>query len=346
MTHEPDRSIAMHRIIAILLFLFVAIAVDCSARMTTLRFDSLGCSIGVPDSWHRDAERERPLGNGDVNVLLSARRIIGGDSVDVMLVTELVHFTDRVNVADIVAFFGSGVVLDTSRPWMLGGVQAICLKGAMPDGKHIRVLNAHIKYRIYTLVFGSNRTELFDDADVEAIRASFSFIGEPAFPVLDFTRAPTLDFKFPGESADVALPSSWQRMTRRENPDEGTILVAGVDGPDSTMMVVATRDVPHAFSLDREKVMENILIGLERGSEITSKGNSTLGGVEAFDVSGYIPGRKRYYRNLVVIVNSRMFMVNISSQRKEATSEVETRPILAGISFLATPDPPSSDTKE
>lgn len=338
----------MRRIIPFVLILLIAIAVDCSAQMTTLHFDSLGCSIGLPDSWRRDAAREGPVGNGDANVLLSAKRIIGTDSVDVMLLAILTYASEKVDVAEatveMVKSFGDGIALDTRRRWTLGGAEAVCVGGTIQNGKRFRSLMVFTRYRIYQFMFGSNRRELLDDADVEAIRASFSFIGEPTFAALNFTRVVTTRFTFAQEGIDVTIPASWARNTRAENPPDGMILVADdVAGPDSTMLMVHTMGVFAMPSIRIPEFKEAILADLRTGSDIESTGYATLGGIEALEVTGYMPQEKRHYRSLFAVANHRVYLVMINSLRKEATSEAETRPILAGFSFIGTPELPSSD---
>ncbi len=337
----------MGRIIPFVLILLIAVAVGCAAQMTTLHFDSLGCSIGLPDAWRRNTAREGPVGKGEVTILLSAVKVIGADSVDVMLTGAMTQFSEQVDVADLAEgkaqAFGEGVALDTRRRWTLAGADAVCFSGTLRNGKRIRSLMVITKNRLYSLICGSNRRELLDDADVEAIRASFSFIGEQKFPVLDFARVVPTRFTFAQEGIDVTIPASWARNTRAENPPDGMILVADdVAGPDSTMLMVHTMGVFSMPSIRIPEFKEAILADLRTGSEIESTGYVTLGGIEALEVTGYMPQEKRHYRSLFAVANHRVYLVMINSLRKEATSEAETRPILAGFSFIGTPELPSA----
>lgn len=344
----------MHRIISILLLLFVAIAVDCSARMTTVTFPSERCSIGLPTSWQRNTDAEQDLEGYDEavkgRILLSARRVGTANTTLAVLIMVRVPHGEPVIVSEFVrgalGEMAAGAARDTSRRWTLGGIDALSIAGRLSNGLRSRIVAAFANDRGYLLYLCSSRGEPLADAEVDAIHSSFSFIGRPdvARLVTDADSATLKAVRFDRARCAISVPETWYRATDAEGERAGntTVLAVGRTTESDTVRVMLTlRDIPGTGSIRDPGIMRGFQTQMKSSYTIERIGYSTLGGIDAIEAIGSRPGGA-VTRTIFTLANDRMYIIVVNANSRALVERDDIRAIISSFSFIGTPKLPAS----
>lgn len=334
----------MRRIITSVLLLFVAIAADCAAqRMTTAKFSAEKCSIGLPKGWRRVTEQEKKMRKEHAHVLLAGEKLVGGDSLAVMLMVLDDPALARLRGPEAISVLNEslGVKDDDSSvsTTRLAGVYAVASPMTTPF--HARRIAAFANDRIYQIWFVANHQALFDDPDFERILSSFAFIGAPklAGTAPEATSSASGDLRFTSEGISVRVPAGWERDPEREGEGEVMTSLLGarrIDGNDSLGTVLMVRSMPEKVDLhdpDLKRGMEQSIA--EGGSfKLDTTIYTTLGGHEALDLRGRLTAGG-VMRTLITFTNDRMYMVTLVANDPKLLDGPDARGLIAGVGFFA-----------